>query len=122
MDKPLHIIHKKIGNIELGLLRYIEDDKKVTLHVNIIADSNDILHCIIDDELPTANLYNRDITIVQKDKENYIYVDGRIFKIFQGKKSKPVVYIKVNKACWFTRKRQGSVTSLQEKCVYEMAS
>jgi hypothetical protein len=117
MKKPLHIIHEKIGTIRLGLLRYWHDDKKITLHGSIHADSNEILHCIISDPAPAESLLDKDISLVQKDKDNYLYVDGRISQVIKGKKI--TYYIKVKKACWFVRKRKGSVTSLQEKCIYE---
>ena len=117
MKRPLHIIHEKISAIGAGLLRYRQNDKKITLHSQIVADSNEELHCTINEKAPEG-LLNREVTLVQKEKNCYIYVDGKISRIVKG--INPVIYIKVKKACWFERKRKGSVTSLLEKSIYEM--
>lgn len=117
MKKPLHIIHEKIAGIQLALLRYNHKDHKVTLHGSIQIADDQCLNFILADAAPMENLLHREITLVQKDRDNYIYVDGEITKV--SKRKNIIVSVKVNKACWFIRKRKGSVSSLQEKCIYE---
>jgi hypothetical protein len=118
MKTPLHIIHEKIGAIEVGLLRYRYKDTKISLPAHISMDSNELLHCVITADTPGHRLVNREINLVQKDKDNYMYVDGRISRIIK-KEKEFVVFIDIRKAFWFVRKRKGSVTFLHEKSFYE---
>ena len=117
MKKPLHIIHEKIGAIETGLLRYRHNDAKISIPARIATISNELLHCTISEDLPSLRLLNKNITLVQKDKDNYMYVDGRISKIVKDKET--ILYIDVRKAFWFIRRRKGNVISLHEKYYYE---
>src|SRR5689334_10411891 len=114
MKKPLHVIHEKIGSIQVGLLRYEHNDTKVSLHAEVTTDTNELLHCTVYEDIPSYKLMNKEITLVQKDNDNYMYVDGRISKVVKEKEM--VISIDIKKAFWFILKRKGSVTSLHEKC------
>lgn len=111
-------IYGKISSIQLALLRYKHNGKKISVPVRItVQDNNTSLNCVIaDSDLPEQNLLNKHVTLVQKDKENYMYIGGRITK--EVKKNKLILCINIKKACWFIRKTKGAVTWLQEKCTH----
>lgn len=115
MEKTRPDIQQKIGSIQVGLLRYSHKGKKLSLPVRISVEENDSLHCIIND-LPCQKLLNKNVTLIQRDRENYLYIGGRISREVQ--KNALVLSVDITKACWFIRKSKGSVTWLQEKCVY----
>jgi len=120
MNKPLHnvenSIHEKICSIQLALLRYKQDGKQMTLHVRIAVDEEDRISCVASDDLPVHKLLNKNVVLIQKDRENYLYIGGRIIR--ESKKNKLLLSIDIKKACWYIRKSKGSVTWLQEKCQY----
>jgi hypothetical protein len=116
MDATIHNIQQKIDAIQNGLLRYRYNGKTVSLHVKIAVNDGDTLNCIVSGELPMQTLLNKNVTLIQKDHENYMYIGGRITN--QAQKNTLILSIDIKKACWFIRKRKGSVTWLQEKCVY----
>jgi hypothetical protein len=120
MNKPLHInensIQEKICSIQLALLRYKQDLKQMTLHVKIAVDEQDKISCIVSDDLPVHKLMNKNVVLIQKDRENYMYIGGRITR--ESKKNKLLLSIEIKKACWYIRKSKGSVSWLQEKCQY----
>lgn len=120
MNKPLHNsdtgIHEKICSIQLGLLRYKQEGKQMTLHVKITVDDRDRINCLVSDDLPSHKLLNKNVVLIQKDRENYMYIGGRITR--ESQKNKLLLSISIKKACWYIRKSKGSVTWLQEKCHY----
>jgi len=120
MNKPLHInensIQEKICSIQLALLRYKQDQKQMTLHVKIAVDEEDKISCIVSDDLPLHKLLNKNVVLIQKDRENYMYIGGHITR--ESKKNKLLLSIEIKKACWYIRKSKGSVSWLQEKCQY----
>lgn len=116
MEKTRPNIREKIGAIQVGLLRYSHKGKKLSLPVRIAVEENDSLNCVIADELPPQKLLNKNITLIQKDHDNYLYIGGRISREVQ--RNRLVLSIDITKACWFIRKSKGSVTWLQEKYIY----
>jgi hypothetical protein len=116
MNKPLHIIQEKIGSIQLALLRYKHEGKRVSVQVRVTVNDNDTLHCAIADDLPDHKLINKQVVLIQKDHDNYMYIGGRISREAKGKKL--LLAIELKKACWYIRKFKGSVSWLQEKCLY----
>ena len=116
MNKPLHNIHDKIDSIQVGLLRYKQNGKQVTRQVRIVVDEKDTLNCVITDDLPSQKMINKNVTLVQKDHENFVYIDGRITS--EIKKNRLILSVDIKKACWYILKKKGSVSWLQEKCVY----
>lgn len=115
MEKARPDIQQKIGAIQVGLLRYSHKGKKMSIPVRIAVEQQDSLHCVISD-LPSQTLLNKNVTLIQRDRENYLYIGGRISQEIQ--KTALVLSVNITKACWFIRKSKGSVTWLQEKCVY----
>lgn len=120
MNKPLHnndsSIHEKICSIQVALLRYRQDGKQVTLHVKIAVDEEDKISCVVAEDLPAYKLLNKNVILIQKDRDNYMYIGGRITR--ESKKNRLLLSIEIKKACWFILKSKGSVTWLQEKCQY----
>ena len=115
MEKIRPDIRQKIGAIQIGLLRYDQKGKKLSLPVRISVEENDSLNCVITD-LPAQQLLNKDVTLIQRDHDNYLYIGGHISREIQN--NTLVLSVDITKACWFVRKSKGSVTWLQEKCVY----
>ena len=117
MNQPLHnSIHEKISSIQLALLRYKHDGKQMTLHVKITVDENDSISCLVPENLPSHKLVNKQVALIQKDRENYVYIGGRITR--EAVNEKLFLSIEIKKACWYVRKFKGSVSYLQEKCLY----
>jgi hypothetical protein len=117
MEKTQHIIHKKIGAIQIGLLRCKHRGEKISVPVKIAVGDNNTLNCVaVVDDLPVKRLLHKDVTLIQRDHNNYLYIGGRISQ--EVKNGKIIFSLDVSKACWFERKSKGSVTWLQEKCVY----
>jgi hypothetical protein len=120
MNKPLpnndNSIHEKICSIQLALLRFKHEGKQMTLHVKIAIDEEDRISCVASENLPSYKLLNKNVVLIQKDQENYMYIGGRITR--ESKKNKLLLSIGIKKACWYIRKSKGSVTWLQEKCQY----
>ncbi|MEO5563194.1 MAG: hypothetical protein ABIR18_07165 [Chitinophagaceae bacterium] len=116
MTQTLPNIHEKIGSIQLGLLRYKQGGKQMTLQVKMAIDENDVINCVVADNLSLDKLVNKNVVLIQKDHDNYMYIGGRISNGAQ--KNKLILSVDIKKACWYIRKSKGSVTWLQEKCVY----
>jgi hypothetical protein len=117
MAQPLHnSIHEKICSIQLALLRYKHEGKQMTLHVKITVDENDRINCIASEDLPSHKLVNKHVVLIQKDHDNYMYIGGRVTR--QAQQTKLLLSIDIKKACWYIRKFKGSVSYLQEKCLY----
>jgi hypothetical protein len=117
MRKNLLNIQEKIDTIQSGLLRFGENGKTVTLHVKVSVQDGDILHCVVvSDQIPNINLIKKKVTLIQKDRENYMYIGGQVTAELQ--KNSLYLAIDIKKACWFVRKSRGNVSWLQEKCVY----
>jgi hypothetical protein len=74
------------------------------------------LSCIIreGEEMP---LLNRRVSLIQKHKDDYLYISGEIDD--EVKLNCKVVSFRIAKACWFTRKRRGNTVWLQEKYIYQ---
>lgn len=116
MEKARPDIQQKIGALQIGLLRYSHKGKKLSIPVRIAVEEKDSLNCVISD-LPSQKLLNKNVTLIQRDNENYLYIGGRICQETQNKTL--VLSVNITKACWFIRRSRGSVTWLQEKCVYQ---
>lgn len=115
MEKIQPDICGKISAIQLGLLRYKRNGKTISHQVKIVVNDNHTLNCVVSGDLPAEKLVNKNVTLIQKDRENYMYIGGRIAK--EVKNNTLILSIDMAKACWFILKRKGSVSWLQEKCV-----
>lgn len=109
-------IYQKISSIQLGLLQFRRNGKKITLHVKIAASEGNSLSCVVTSDLPAHKLLNKSITLIQKDHDNYMHIGGRISK--EVRKNTLILSVDLTKACWFIRKRKGSAIWLQEKYIY----
>jgi hypothetical protein len=118
MGKNIHNnIQEKIDSLQNALLRFKHNGKKVSLCVKVTVNEDDSLNCLlVSDDLPFQKLSNKDVTLIQRDHENYMYIGGRIAQ--KAKANKMILSIDIQKASWFIRRSKGSVTWLQEKCVY----
>jgi hypothetical protein len=118
MNKKLLEIQQKITSIQNGLLR-IRDEKnaKFTLHVKTTTNEDDSLNCLLADDTWKRKLLNKEVNIIQKSHNDYLYITGQVED--EVTKKGKILYIRILKACWYVRKRKGSVSWLQEKCLYE---
>jgi hypothetical protein len=118
MDTKLTQIRRKIGNIQSGLLRYKDKNNRVALPVKAAMSAlDDGLSCIVMDETPVRRLLNRDVNLVQRSHDDYLYIRGRVSH--DTRHGAHVISIDIRKACWFVRKSRGNTSWLQEECIYE---
>lgn len=118
MSNALQIIQKKINAIQTGLLRFRSKDNQVSLQVKAAAGGDHCFDCITEEEV--KGLHNKQVRLVQKHKDDYIYITGKVESVVR--KNKTVISIMILKACWFVRASEGSMTWLEEKQVYEKQS
>ena len=117
METTQHIIHEKINAIQIGLLRCTHKGEKISVPVKIAIGDNNQLNCVATlDTVPARKLLHKEVTLIQKDHNNYLYIGGRINHEVRNKTL--IFSMDITKACWFVRKSKGSVTWLQEKYVY----
>jgi len=115
MNKSLQIIQHKINAIQTGMLRFKEKDDQVSLQVKATAGSEYCFECITEEDV--RGLRNKQVRLVQKHKDDYIYVTGKVDTVIKNKKT--IISIVILKACWFVRRCEGATTWLQEQQVYE---
>jgi hypothetical protein len=117
MNKKLQLIQQKIDAIQSGLLRFRDKDAQMTLQVRATTNEDNSLNCIITGDSPRSRLLNRNVNLIQKNHDDYLYINGTVSEEV-NKKSK-ILSIHILKASWFVRKSKGSVSWLQEKYMYE---
>lgn len=117
MSNKLQLIRQKVEDICYGLLRFSEGDERQTLQVSTSFDHNHLLNCIIQNEGENNSLLNRQVSLIQKNENDYLYLTGQVDEEVRGYK---IVSLRITKACWFIRKRKGNVVWLQQKCVYQV--
>src|SRR6188474_3459584 len=117
MDKDLNSIIKKIGAIQFGLLRFNDRKKQLTLQVKATTNEDDTsLNCLITDDVNHPKLINKNIHLIQKYHEDYLYTTGKV--IMEGQSNNRILFVRIVKAHWFVRKSRGNVSWLQEKLMY----
>ena len=116
MLQNLHVIQKKIGDIGLGLLRYRENRSPVTVQIRVTCDHDNLLYCHAPESKELLQLKNKRVSVLQKSKDDFLYITGRAET---STKIGSVLQVRIVKACWFIRKRKGSVTWFQEKHIYD---
>jgi hypothetical protein len=117
MDKDLNSIIKKIDSIQFGLLRFNDRKKQLTLQVKATTNGDDTsLNCMITDDVNHPKLINKNIHLIQKYNEDYLYTTGKV--IMEGQSNNRVLFVRIVKAHWFVRKSRGNVSWLQEKLMY----
>jgi hypothetical protein len=117
MNKELLYIQQKIDSIQSGLLRFRDKDAQMTLQVRATTNDDDSLNCIVTDNSPRNKLLNRNVNLIQKNHDDYLYINGTVSEEI-NKKNK-ILSIHILKASWFVRKSEGNVSWLQEKYIYE---
>ena len=118
-NSNLQNIHRKVDEIETGLLRFQYNDNQVTLHVKAKGDGENLIYCDFADKADHKKIVPGKVSLIQKSDKNYLYIAGEIEKQSPGNK-KPLS-IRIIRACWFILKSKGSVSWLQEKYIYDIS-
>jgi hypothetical protein len=118
MIQNLHSIQKKIDDIGLGLLRFRENKLQVSIQIRAKCGKDNLIQCYCADEKnDLLKLRNKKVTLLQKSNDDYLYIAGHLEPLPGNSKTLP---IRIFKACWFVRKRNGRVTWFQEKHIYHV--
>ena len=118
MRNKLHFIQQKIDSIQFGLLRLRDEkDARKTWQVRTTTNEDNSLNCIITDEAPRRKLVNKNVNLIQKYRDDYLYITGTVDEEVNHRGK--ILSIRILKACWFVRKSRGGVSWLQEKYIYE---
>jgi hypothetical protein len=115
MNKALQSIQQKINMIQTGMLRFKRKDNQVSLQVKAASAGETSFDCITEEEV--KGLHNKEVSLVQKHKDDYIYITGKVKTVVKNKKT--IISISILKACWFVKESEGTLTWLEEKQVYE---
>jgi hypothetical protein len=116
-NKLLHI-QQKIDSIQFGLLRLRDEENNSTWQVKTTTNDDDSLNCIItDDDRPRKKLVNKNVNLIQKHHDDYLYITGTVDEEVNNRSK--ILSIRILKACWFVRKTKGGISWLQEKYIYE---
>ena len=116
-NSNLQNIHRKVDEIEAGLLRFQYNDNQVTLHVKAKGDGGNLIYCDFADKADHKKIVPGKVSLIQKSDKNYLYIAGEIEKKSPG--NKQPLSIRIIRACWFILKSKGSVSWLQEKYIYD---
>ena len=119
MNKKLHLIREKITVILFGIVRC--HTKKICLSYQVKAvpaEEEDTIHCIVVDDTAGKKMLNKYINIIQKHKEDYIFITGKVFEQRRTLHN-TVLSVRILKASWFERHSDRSTSWLKEKFVYE---
>lgn len=116
-NKLLHI-QQKIDAIQYGLLRLRDQENNSTWQVKTTTNDDNSLNCIISEDIPRKKLVNKNVNLIQKHHDDYLYITGTVDEEVHNKSK--ILSIRILKACWFVRKtNKVGVSWLQEKYVYE---
>jgi hypothetical protein len=116
-NKTLSSIKTKIGAIQFGLLRFSDANEQQTLQVKLAENDGPSLNCILTDTAYNRKMLNKQVNLIQKYHDDYLYIAGKVTD--EGELNKKVLAVQITKACWFVRKSKGSISWLQEKYVYD---
>lgn len=120
MNITLQKILRKVESVQVGLLRVENKDEKLSLQAR--AGTNlDQLNCIVEKSNNSDSLLSRNVSLIQKDKLDYLYISCKVKEEIQNKTA-VIMSMEILKACWFTRRSKGSVSWLQQKYSYEALS
>jgi len=117
MKASLHKILKKVEAVQLGLLRVESNEKKFLMQTRA-GTNQESLNCILQSEVCDLSLLEKNVSLIQKDKQDYLYISCKVKEEIRQNMT-IVVSMTILKACWFIRKSKGSVCWLKEKYVYE---
>src|SRR5688572_7738585 len=99
MSKTLSSIKHKIGAIQFGLLRFNESNEQQTLQVKLAENEGPILNCVVTDPVHGQKLLNKQVNLIQKHHDDYLYIAGKVTD--EGELNKKILEVKITKACWF---------------------
>jgi hypothetical protein len=116
MDTLSRIL-RKVETVQRGLLRTDNDNGKLSWQARAGTDNN-LLNCIIEHNETDISLLSRNVSLIQKDKHDYLYITCRV-KEEVKRNTAIIMSLEILRACWFTRRSRGSVTWLQEKYMYD---
>ena len=120
MNLTLQKILRKVESVQIGLIRAEDKNEKLLLQAR--AGSNqDMLNCIVTKPGEEKDYNFRTVSLIQKDKDDYLYITCKVKEQTQNNKA-VIMSMEVLKASWFQRRCRGSVTWLQQKYSYEKAS
>lgn len=117
MSKKMQLIREKMEAIRFGLLRFSEGSMRKSMEVKALVNNGAGISCIINDEGQVTSLLNREVNLIQKDHDDYLYISGRVDN--EVKKKDKMISLRISKAFWFTRRKKGSAVWLQEKFTYD---
>lgn len=117
MNRKLQRILQKVESVQLGLLRLNDEEQRISIPARAGRVENE-LNCVFKSEGDRLSLLSRQVNLIQKDKDDYLYISCRV-KDEVVKNSATVISMEVLKACWFTRKSKGNSSWLKEKYMYE---
>ena len=67
----LHI-HKKVDEIETGLLRFKRDNSQVSLHVRAKSNGENLIRCFFADKADLKKIVPGKVSLIQKSDNNYL--------------------------------------------------
>jgi hypothetical protein len=118
MSTTLEKILRKVEAVQLGLLRFENKNQKLLMQARA-GKNEDLLNCIIQQDACSVSLLEKNVSLIQKDKEDYLYITCKVKEEIL-KNTAVIISMEILKACWFTRRSKGSVSWLQEKYMYEI--
>jgi hypothetical protein len=121
MDHTLQKILRKVDSVQVGLLRAADRNEKHLLQARAAGNGEQFLNCVITKDGPGRPFQFRTVSLIQKDKQDYLYITCRVKELAENPKT-VVMSMEVLKASWFTRRSRGSLSWLQQKYHYEKAS
>jgi hypothetical protein len=93
----------------------------VTLQVQATTNEDDAsLNCLIMDTINHPKMINKNIHLIQKYHQDYLYITGKV--VMEGNSNNNILHIRIVKAHWFVRRSRGNVSWLKEKYMYEPPS
>ncbi len=117
MSRKLNLIRQKVEAIRYGMLRFNEGSVRKSMEVRALSNNGSRLSCIIKEDTPSASLLHRQVNLIQRKDNDYLYIAGEVDD--EVKTKDKTISLKIIKAFWFTRKQKGSSVWLQEKFIYE---
>lgn len=117
MNKKLQRILQKVESVQLGLLRLNDEEQRISIPAKAGRAENE-LNCVFKSRGEGLSLLSRQVNLIQKDKDDYLYISCRV-RDEVVKNAGTVIAMEVLRACWFTRKSKGNISWLKEKYMYE---
>ncbi len=117
MNKKLYQIQQKINHVQFGLLRFQDNKELLAVEVKTTANDDASLNCIITDDSSCYPMADKNVNLIQKNQDDYLYIVGKVMGEMQG--NRKILSIHIMKASWFVRKREGRMSWFKEKYVYE---